>query len=140
MQGALYGPRRVLPSAVIDAVADRVADIVIERLGEELRPAASGWMRTREAAAYLGMTRSALCGRAREIPQYKFDRMLLLKRKDLDTWVTLQGRDFVSRGGRANEKPRREVAGLSTASVPFFETTLGRPADARTRAGILGFG
>jgi hypothetical protein len=104
MQGALYGPRRVLPSAVIDAVADRVADIVIERLGEELRPAASGWMRTREAAAYLGMTRSALCGRAREIPQYKFDRMLLLKRKDLDTWVTLQGRDFrfAWRAGKRN--------------------------------------
>jgi excisionase family DNA binding protein len=77
----------LVPSALLDALAERVADIIINRLGDELHPAASGWMRTREAAAYLGMTRGALYGRAHEIPHYKFERMLLFKRKDLDAWV-----------------------------------------------------
>jgi excisionase family DNA binding protein len=76
-----------VPSALVDLLAERIAEIVIDRLGNELRPAPSGWMRTREAAAYLGITRGALYGRAHEIPHYRFERMLLFKRKDLDAWV-----------------------------------------------------
>jgi excisionase family DNA binding protein len=67
---------------VIEALAERVAEIVIERFGEELRSAAPGrWMRTREAAAYLGWSRQAVYDRVsrKGMPHYKVDGMLLLE-------------------------------------------------------------
>jgi excisionase family DNA binding protein len=76
----------LIPSAVLDALADRVAERLADRLAEPPRTGAA-WMRTNDAADYLGLTRSALYSRIREIPHYRFERMLLFKRSDLDAWV-----------------------------------------------------
>ena len=75
-----------IPSALLDALADRLADRLAARLSEPPRTSAS-WMRTKDAADYLGLTRPALYSRIREMPHYRFERMLLFKRSDLDAWV-----------------------------------------------------
>jgi excisionase family DNA binding protein len=75
-----------IPSALLDAIADRVAERLADRLGE-MRVTNASWMRTTDAAEYLGLTRSALYSRVREMPHYRFERMLLFKRSDLDAWV-----------------------------------------------------
>jgi excisionase family DNA binding protein len=75
-----------IPTALLDALADRLADRLTARLGELPRTGAS-WMRTKDAANYLGLTRSALYSRVHELPHYRFERMLLFKRSDLDSWV-----------------------------------------------------
>ncbi len=80
-------PSIPIPSDVLNAIAERVADVVIERLREELRPTSGRWMRTREAAEYLGLTRSALYSRIGDVPHHKIDRLLLFKRDDLDAWL-----------------------------------------------------
>jgi excisionase family DNA binding protein len=78
-------PSIPIPEAVLDALAERVAAIVVERLGGTLRP--NQWMRTAAAAEYLGMTRGALYSRRGDIPHYKVDRLLLFKREELDAWI-----------------------------------------------------
>jgi excisionase family DNA binding protein len=75
-----------VPNALLDALADRVAERLADRLGEPSLTSAA-WMRTKDAADYLGLTRSALYSRIREMPHYRFERMLLFKRSDLDAWV-----------------------------------------------------
>src|SRR4051794_23507603 len=75
-----------IPSALLDALADRVAERLVDRLDEPSRPGAS-WMRSKDAADHLGLTRSALYSRISEMPHYRFERMLLFKRSDLDAWV-----------------------------------------------------
>jgi excisionase family DNA binding protein len=80
-------PSIPIPTDVLNAIAERVADVVIERLREELRPTSGRWMRTREAAEYLGLTRSALYSRIGDVPHHKIDRLLLFKRDDLDAWL-----------------------------------------------------
>ena len=87
MADELYVP---IPGELLDEVAQRVADIVIERLSGELRGTAGGrWMRAAEAAEYLGWTRGALYARVRSkgMPHYKVDGLLLFKRDELDTWL-----------------------------------------------------
>lgn len=86
-------PAIPIPSDVLDAIAERVADIVIERLSDELRPTTGRWMRTREAAEYLGLTRSPLYSRIGDVPHHKIDRLLLFKRDDLDAWLASHRRE-----------------------------------------------
>jgi excisionase family DNA binding protein len=88
---AEQAPSIPIPEAVLDAVAERVAAIVVERLGGTLRP--NQWMRTTAAAEYLGMTRSALYSRRGDIPHYKVDRLLLFKREELDAWIAQYHRE-----------------------------------------------
>ncbi len=76
-----------IPEEVLDALAERIAHIVVERITDSLLPPSNRWMRTREAAEYLGLTRSAPYGRIADIPHHKVDRLLLFKRDDLDDWV-----------------------------------------------------
>jgi excisionase family DNA binding protein len=87
-------PRRQLelpvPEQLIDAIADRVAEIILERLTDGPRSAGSGrWMRSNEAASYLGWSRSALYDRVsrKAMPHYKVDGILLFKRDELDAWL-----------------------------------------------------
>ena len=82
-----------IPDEVLDAIADRVASIVVERLGDELRPPTARWMRTNEAAEYLGLSRGALYERIGRIPHHKIDRMLLFRRDDLDAWLAEHRRE-----------------------------------------------
>jgi hypothetical protein len=84
-------PSIPIPEAVLDALAERVAAIVVERLGGTLRP--NQWMRTAAAAEYLGMTRGALYSRRADIPHYKVDRLLLFKLEELDAWIAQYHRE-----------------------------------------------
>jgi excisionase family DNA binding protein len=86
-------PAIPVPHEVLDAIAQRVAEIVVERLGEDLRPVNGRWMRTREAAEYLGLSRSALYSRIGDVPHHKVDRLLLFKREDLDEWLAQHRRE-----------------------------------------------
>jgi excisionase family DNA binding protein len=90
-----------IPSALLDAIADRVAERLADRLGE-MRGTSAAWMRTHDAAEYLGLTRSALYSRTRDIPHHRFERMLLFKRTDLDAWVESHRVDPAPRNDRAS--------------------------------------
>jgi excisionase family DNA binding protein len=78
-----------VPQQLIDAIAERVADIILDRLADgTLGPSAGRWMRSAEAADYLGLSRSALYDRVsrKALPHYKVDGILLFKRDELDAW------------------------------------------------------
>jgi excisionase family DNA binding protein len=98
-------PSIPIPEAVLDALAERVAAIVFERLEGTLRP--NQWMRTAAAAEYLGMTRSALYSRRSDIPHYKVDRLLLFKREELDDWIAQYRRE--------PERPERWIRPMTAA-------------------------
>jgi len=49
-----------VPDELIEALSARVADRILERMNDEFAPSSGRWMRTHEAAEYLGWTRSAL--------------------------------------------------------------------------------
>jgi excisionase family DNA binding protein len=78
-----------IPQELIEALADRVAEIVIERLDRGGGPAATRWMRSSDAAAYLGWSKGALYDRVsrKALPHYKVDGILLFKREELDAWL-----------------------------------------------------
>jgi excisionase family DNA binding protein len=70
--------------------AERVADILLDRLADAPRSSGSGgWMRSGEAAQYLGWSRSAVYDRVsrKAMPHYKVDGMLLFRRNELDAWL-----------------------------------------------------
>jgi excisionase family DNA binding protein len=117
-----------IPSALLDALADRLADRLAARLSEPPCTNAS-WMRTKDAADYLGLTRSALYSRIREMPRYRFQRMLLFKRSDLDAWVESH---------RVEPSQQSEHAHAIQASIRLRTTTVRRrpvaDATSRTRA------
>lgn len=76
-----------VPHELIDALAERVADIILERVTHGTTgPIGSPWMRSAEAADYLGWSRKALYRRVsrKEMPDYKVDGILLFKRRELD--------------------------------------------------------
>ena len=82
--------RLPVPDELLDALAEKVAEIVLDRLRNELGPTpVARWMRTKEAADYLGWTRSALYSRvsSKTIPHYKVDGILLFKKDELDAWL-----------------------------------------------------
>ncbi len=79
-----------VPEEVLDALADAVASRVVDRLREHLAAEDDGWMTTREAADYLGISVNSLhkLTAARAIP---FGQMgergrCYFKRPDLDAW------------------------------------------------------
>jgi excisionase family DNA binding protein len=78
-----------IPDDVIEALARRVAEIVLAEMADDLRPSQGRWLRAKEAAEYLGLTRSALYGRvhSQAIPHYKVEGILLFKRDELDRWI-----------------------------------------------------
>ena len=89
-----------IPNELIDAIAERVADIILDRLGSGARipdqladgPRGSGpgtWMRSAEVAQYLGWSRKSVYRRVArmEMPHYKIDGILLFKRDELDAWL-----------------------------------------------------
>lgn len=87
-----------LPPEALDALAERVADILEER---GALPAASGsedeWLRGADAiAAYLGCSRSRIYAltSARRLPVQKDGAALVARRSDLDR--------FIEQGGAAS--------------------------------------
>jgi excisionase family DNA binding protein len=75
-----------VPASLIDALAERVADIVLERLqiGSERR-----WLTVDQAADYVGRTPQAIRGLVKrgELTPYKPDGRLQLDRHELDAWM-----------------------------------------------------
>ena len=79
-----------IPTEFINAIAERVADIILDRLADGPRGSDSGaWMRSGEVAQYLGWSRKSVYRRVArmEMPHYKVDGILLFKRDELDAWL-----------------------------------------------------
>lgn len=86
----MSGLNLTVPDDVLDALADAVAARVVERLREHVAADGDGWMTTREAANYLGISVHSLhkLTAAREIPfeQNGEGARCYFKRADLDAW------------------------------------------------------
>ena len=104
-------PTLALPADLVDAIATRTAEIVVERIRDDLRPATQLWLRTRQAAEYLGLSRTALYRRRHQIPHYRSERLLLFRRDELDAWVE---RHRFEPAPAAAPQPR---LGMSTAAA-----------------------
>ena len=79
-----------IPKELIDAIAERAADIILDRLADEPRGSEPGtWMRSAEVAQYLGCSRKSVYRRVARMamPHYKVDGILLFKRDELDAWL-----------------------------------------------------
>ena len=79
-----------IPKELIDAIAERVADIILDRLADEPRGSGPGtWMRSAEVAQYLGWSRKSVYRRVARMamPHYKVDGTLLFRRDELDAWL-----------------------------------------------------
>jgi hypothetical protein len=73
--------RVTLPPDVLEAIAERAAEIVLERLD-----ASSPWLTLAEAAAYLGWSRQRLYKR-RDVPRYKHGARVMYRRDELDAFL-----------------------------------------------------
>jgi excisionase family DNA binding protein len=107
-----------IPDELIEALARRVAELVLVEMDNHLRPLQGRWLRAKEAAIYLGWTRSALYSRVHDqsIPHYKVDRMLLFKRDELDRWL---------------EQHRVELADTHGYREPLAQPTRAKPSSIR---------
>ncbi len=78
--------RLELPPGVVEAIAARAAEIVLERLGDNGR---SPWLTVAEAAEHLHLPRQQLykLTGARRVPFRKVGRRILLHRGELDAWL-----------------------------------------------------
>ena len=85
-------PALILPDALVERIAQRAAELVIDRLERErpLAADADAWLDSKAAAAYLGLSRDGLhrLTAARLIPFSQAARgsRLFFKRSDLDQW------------------------------------------------------
>jgi excisionase family DNA binding protein len=81
------GPLAVsLPDDLVDAIAERAAEIVVERR----RPAEDGWLRGADRiAAYIDCPRSRVYAlvSARRIPVHRDGSALIARRSELDRWL-----------------------------------------------------
>lgn len=84
--------------SLLAALADRVADAVVARLGREERPEPGEWLDSRAAADYLGVHRDTLRRLAAErtIPSEQGGPgcKLYFLRGELDAWRCKGGRPF----------------------------------------------
>ena len=72
----------ILPAAAVEQIAQRTAEIVLERLGPE---PGSPWMDRRRAAAYLSFPYSRLT-RDKTIPMHRDGYRVLYHRDELDRY------------------------------------------------------
>jgi excisionase family DNA binding protein len=113
-----------IPEELIEALARRVAQIVLAEMEADLRPSHGRWLRAKDAAEYLGWTRSALYGRvhSQSIPHYKVENMLLFKRDELDRWLEghrvepVRGYDYGEPHARSRAPRSSSPPGKSGAS------------------------
>jgi excisionase family DNA binding protein len=127
-----------VPGELIDAIAERVAEIVLERLSNGA-PTAGRWMRSAEAAEYLGWSRSALYDRVsrRAMPHYKVDGILLFKRDELDAWLE-QYREEPQEPSSARPPPvprrsRRRAPAVASTEPSSEPSRQGAPTRKSTR-------
>jgi len=125
-----------IPKELIDAIAVRVAEIILDRLADrpgtlnrladEARGSETGtWMRSAEVAHYLGWSRKSVYRRVArmEMPHYKVDGILLFKREEVDAWLEQfreepreQEASHVLAGARRRTPSTRVVARRSIAA------------------------
>lgn len=74
--------RVTLPPDVLEAIAERAAEIVLERLDAPASP----WLTLADAAAYLGWSRQRLYKR-RDVPRYKHGGRVMYRRDELDAFL-----------------------------------------------------
>ena len=83
-------------AGLLDLLADRIADVVVARLGATIEPQAAEWLDSRGAAAYLGVHRDTLrrLAAVRGIPSEQDGPgcKLYFLRDDLDAWRRGGGR------------------------------------------------
>ena len=85
-------------SAVVESIAQRTADLVIERLPEEqAHPEPSRWLDFNGALEYLGWTKGGKTRlysltSAEAIPFTKYGQRLYFDRADLDAFIDSHGR------------------------------------------------
>jgi hypothetical protein len=73
--------------ALVEAVAERAAEIVLHRLREE-RPPPSDWLYGAKAAAeHLGWPVKRVSNRLREIPHHRNGSRLVFNRRELDEYA-----------------------------------------------------
>ena len=75
--------RVTLPPDVLEAIAERAAEIVLARLNAS---GPSPWLTLAEAAAYLGWSRQRLYKR-RDVPRYKHGARVMYRRDELDAFL-----------------------------------------------------
>lgn len=84
-----------LPAELLDVLAERVADVLVERglVAAAAVSAPESWLNVADAAAYLACPRSRVYSlvSARRIPHEKDGSRLLFKRSALDDWLTAGG-------------------------------------------------
>ncbi len=75
-----------LPPALVDALAERVAEIVLERLEA---PTASPWLSIDQAAEHTGIPKQTLykLTASKAIRHTKPGNRILFRREDLDAWL-----------------------------------------------------
>ncbi len=73
----------ILPAAAVEAIAQRAAEIVVERLGSD---GGSPWLTRKQAAAYLGVPASRL-EKDKTVPAHRWDGRVLYNRGELDEWL-----------------------------------------------------
>ncbi len=71
-----------LPPEALEAIAERAAALVLDRLGCESSP----WLTRSEAARYLSLPLSRL-EKDRRIPCHREGRRVLYHRAELDAWL-----------------------------------------------------
>ena len=78
-----------VPDAVIDAIADRVADILATRADDQ----DDGWLDAKAAAAYVHcpVSRIYSLNSANRIPVHRDGSRLLFRRSELDAWIEAGG-------------------------------------------------
>lgn len=78
-----------LPAEFVDAVADRVAELMADRITTEPEP----WIGVEQACAHLDCSRQRIYDLVslRRIPFAKEGNRLLFKRSELDEWVASGG-------------------------------------------------
>ena len=83
-------------AGLLDLLANRIADLVVARLGSDSEPGTDEWLDSRDAAAYLGVHRDTLRRLAAErtirSEQEGPGCKLFFQRDDLDAWRRGGGR------------------------------------------------
>jgi excisionase family DNA binding protein len=80
-----------LPPEAVEALVERVAELVLERL-EQSNGSASPWMTRETAARYLSLPRSRL-EKDRAIPCHREGRRVLYHRAELDDYLRCDASD-----------------------------------------------
>ncbi len=101
-----------VPDVLLDAVAERVAGLVLDRLAAVVPAASSPWLDVAEAAGYLCCKPRRLHDLVSQgrVPHYREGGRLMFRRDELDEWLT-SGRASDTRVTPAADRQRSSGIG-----------------------------